>query len=181
MFPLIEGSAQFPPYDYFIYMTPILLDAHMIVETGLDSGGSTCTLLSALSQLPNPTERKLVTYENYMSVAYIRPKTATVQLIQEKHYPAQWELRVKDSTSPEWGGETIDMLFLDSDHGLETVRKELASFLPYMAQRSVIMSDDAVDPAKRPEPSGVELAFREISWQHFYFTEMKGLSVLVRN
>ena len=40
MFPLIDQSSDFTPYNYLLYMTPILLDAHVVVETGFGSGGS---------------------------------------------------------------------------------------------------------------------------------------------
>ena len=180
MFPLIDQSSDFTPYNYLLYMTPILLDAHMVVETGLGSGGSACTFLMALSQLPNPETRKLVTYENNMDEKFVRPKTETAQIIRDRKYAAQWDLRIRDSGDPQWTGEQIDFLFLDSDHSYEHVKRELEVFMPFMARRFVIMSDDTVDPANRAEPFGPELAFREKGGLHFYFTDMKGLSVLVK-
>lgn len=140
-----EIDPDFPHYAYLIHTLPQVLNAEIIVETGLGKGDSTLLLLSALSKLSNPENRHLYTFEAFMNAPYHRPKHETKELIMSYHFPAQWHLIEKDSIQggKEWdSSKKIDILFLDADHGYTSVMGELNGFGLHLSDKCVVMSDD---------------------------------------
>jgi hypothetical protein len=137
--------AAFAGYDYLIYSLPMILDAHTVVETGLGRGDSTMILLSSLSRLSNPETRSLLTYEAKMHEGYGgHSKDDTINRIISHNFPAKWDLIVRDSRNPEYTGNKIDFLFLDAAHDYEAVTSELNSFKNHLAEKAIILSDDAM-------------------------------------
>jgi predicted O-methyltransferase YrrM len=136
---------DFPEYAYLIHTLPQVLNARIIVETGLGKGDSTILFLSALSKLSNPENRKLYTFEAFMDSVYYRPKRDTVSLIKSFNFPSEWHLVNQDSIQggKEWNDNNkIDILFLDADHGYNSVIGELDGFGLHLSDKCIIMSDD---------------------------------------
>jgi len=149
----------FPEYDYFLYMLSILTNAHTIVETGLGRGDSTEIFLSSLSNLSNPEQRHLYTYEIVLGKSYgVFDKQETVDRVKSKNYPSNWHLINQDSTKATYDGSLIDILFLDADHDYHSVIQELQAFVSHLNKRAIIMSDDAYGSN---EQQGPDKAFQE--------------------
>jgi hypothetical protein len=179
-----DTNPDFPEYAYLIHTLPMVLNAHVVVETGLGRGDSTRLLLAGLSSLSNPEQRTLHTFEMYMDQPYGRSKPETVKLIQDYKFPAKWELHVQDSTSVQWNPDVkIDLLFLDADHGYENVTKELNCFGLHLSNKAVILSDDSWNPNSGGDQPPYN-AMRDWAsrngprWKHIQFRGHKGLSML---
>jgi hypothetical protein len=166
-------------YDHYapmLYMIPFLLDAKVVVETGLGEACSTHIFLTALSNLNNPEERTLHTYE-------IAPKAESVDKIKNQNYKPKWVLHSQDSIQGgnEWQGP-INFLYLDSDHGVNHVYNELNAWARHLDARAVIVSDDTwINNGPDLALQGMRKWLSENnSWKEFTFIYPKGQTVLYR-
>lgn len=178
----IRGWVGFHEHDYTIFGLIHPREPTTIVETGLGRGDSTHLFLTLLSMLPNPEQRSLVTYEIRMDEIYDRPKLDTVLDIQRRHYPAKWTLLQQDSRTAVYDrGAPIDVLFLDADHDVGSVRAELRAFEAHLAPRAIVLADDA---AGQVAPQGPDVAMSEWAPRHGFQYKLvlgsKGLAVAFR-
>lgn len=135
----------FNELHYLMFMLPIVLDARVIVETGLGGGDSTRLHLAALSEMYNPETRELHTWENNGH------QWGDVEReVRKLGLPPKWTVHREDSTrlrdatdSLHFSLHPIDYLFLDSDHAYLTVTRELEAFTPFLSDRAVIATHDA--------------------------------------
>jgi cephalosporin hydroxylase len=132
-------GGDYPEYRYLMFSLPILLDAKVVVETGLGHGQSSRIHLESLSFLSQPRELHTYTIEdqNY-------PYSQVKESIRNLNLPAKWNLKFQDSVQGgrEWNGPKIPVLYLDSAHELEHVTNELDVWSPHMADKAVIYTDD---------------------------------------
>ena len=188
-------GAGYPQLYYLMFMLPVVLDARVIVETGLGAGDSTKIHLAALSEMRDPESRVLHTFEKNGH------EWGDVEgAIRAMGFPAQWVVHREDSTQyvNRLDPGTIDYLFLDSDHAYATVEAELRNFAPRLAPHGVIATHDAW-PTKdcshasfidsrgddKGRPSTTYWAFkdwadRHARWKLTLLAYPEGLAVLTR-
>jgi predicted O-methyltransferase YrrM len=195
-FPILESIEQndYANYRHMMFMMPILLNAHTVVETGLGNGHSTRIWLESLSQQKSAS---LHTFE-------VNPDVAVVEnikhIIDQYKLNVEWYLHVGKSTDlpnstngvsfSQTGVQHIDLLYLDSYHSYENVYKELKTFSHFLHDKSVILLDDVWGQGdmlnhhyftRNPgqNPSDVYYAAKawadENSWKTLLFTETRGL------
>jgi cephalosporin hydroxylase len=196
-FPILEITERndYNSYRHMMFMMPILLDAHCIVETGLGHGHSTRIWLESLAQFPRDGKtRYLMTYE-------IQPMLDVLQDCQRVARELGVEFYCVEEAAVEALKHSkifqpIDLLYLDSDHHYENVCGELEGFKPYLSSKAIILLDDAwsfgapleipnystVYHTKHPgqNPSDVYYAAKEWAdkngWKTMLFTETRGLA-----
>lgn len=143
-------------YKYQMFITPILLDAHVIVETGFQDGTSTNIFLKALTQLGGG--RTLHTYELTQSTdapETIETRKKALMETQDRLHSDIWCYHTEDSVEgakiflPSHGNYKVDFLYLDSDHGLDHVYNELVEWSKHLSDKAWIMVDDAFDYDKQ--------------------------------
>lgn len=142
---LLESYDQ---YAYLMFMLPILLNANIVVETGLGMGHSTRIFLNSLSMMNPPGT--LHTYSQEIQDNKILdnhggiPYTKIEQDIRSLNFKANWVWHKEDSSEggKNWKGEKIKVIYLDSDHTYEHVKNELNAWTPNMAEQAVIFTDD---------------------------------------
>ena len=147
-----DKGANYDQYYYLMFFLPILLNARIIVETGLGFGQSTRIHLESLSMMNQPRELHTYTLHQYgdFTIEQIEKE------IRDLNFKANWFLHQQDSAT---GGASwfissgppvpkVDLLDLDSDHCLEHVNKELNAWAPNMSDKSVIFTDDICGESK---------------------------------
>jgi cephalosporin hydroxylase len=128
-------------YGYMMFMLPILLNAKIVVETGLGFGSSTRLFLESLSMMEG--ERTLHTYT--LEHKYGEKLTTEIEAeIRRLPFKTEWQLHMGDSAEAgrNWVGPKIPLIYLDSAHELGHVKKELEMWIPHMTEKAVIFTDD---------------------------------------
>lgn len=129
-------------YQFLLYMLPILMNARVIVETGLGPGITTRIFLSALSLSGHDTE--LHTYELYPERE--APKEA-IPLICSLNFKAKWWLHtnvdsVYGAQTWSFANQNVDILYLDSDHAYQHVLNELKEWYINLNEKCVVIVED---------------------------------------
>jgi cephalosporin hydroxylase len=126
-------------YVYMLFMMPILLDVHVLVETGLGAGESTRAHIEALSQMSSP--REMHSYEIHPETDYTQN---VINHIKSRNYPVKWEIHAQDSVegAHNWSGPKIDYLYLDSDHAYQHVLNEVNAFAPHLSEKAIVITED---------------------------------------
>lgn len=134
-------APNYGEYYYLMHTLPIVLDAKTVVETGLGWAHSTKIFLEGLSALTQP--RSLHTYTLETVFGGI-PIGDTEKLVRDLNFPTPWILHVQDSVegANQWTGPKIELLYLDSAHELQHVANELNAWLPHLADKAVVFTDD---------------------------------------
>ena len=182
-----RGECDYDQFFYAMFTLAYLKKCKVIVETGLGFGGSTRIWLEALSRLPNPQDRILHTFDLDEPVFH-----GTAEKIEALKFPAKWTLHILDSKK---GGlylnQSIDLLYLDSDHQYSTVMAELGTFEQWLKPDAVIMAHDACPASEHASfthglgnPSDTYLALRDWGEPKGYdvllYTHPNGMTLLSR-
>ena len=143
-----------------------------IVELGVREGRSTVALLAAAIDGGG----RLFSYDlDHHCPAYFAATAARVGLLDR----SRWVFEVRDSAqaSALWADGSVDLLFIDTSHALDSTRNELAAWRPKMAVGHVICGHDSFHPEY-----GVRQAVQEFAARHGYALELRdycnGLFVL---
>lgn len=149
---VLETYQTYGYYRYMMFALPIAVDAHFIVETGLSMGDSTRIFLESLSQMSEPEERRLYSYELPHEYDNLKSTEAKIRAIGFK---AQWHVKWKDSvqSGKEFSeGRKVDLMYVDSDHTYEQVYSELDAWAPHFHDKTLVLGDDIwlTDPQNHP-------------------------------
>jgi len=160
----VIDRCQYPEYRYLMFMLPIVLNARIIVETGLGVGLSTVIFLEACRFLD---ACKLYTYEiniNKEDTLKARKRIAELGLTN------WWTLIEKDSVEggKEWNRGKIDILYLDSCHDTQHVYNELKAWEPHVRDGGVIFSHDSFPSIPVPETAKPLEAFKRYAKEKNY-------------
>lgn len=145
--PKIIEDTLMPNYDqyaYMMFMLPVIMNARIVVETGLGWGHSSKIHLESLSLLDQPRELHTYEYRSPDSTDFGFKYSEIEQQVRNIGFKAKWFVHYQDSVQGgrEWAGNKIDILYLDSDHSFEHVNKELEAWYPHMNKKCVIYTDD---------------------------------------
>lgn len=171
---------DYPQFRYLMFMLPIVLKAKTIVETGLGQGHSTVIFLEACRFLGNC---KLYTYEIDLN----RSDTSVAcKRVGELGLSEWWTPIENDSVhgGREWSEGEIDILYLDSDHGLEHVYNELKAWIPHVSKDGVVFSHDTFPGNPDHRPATALQAFTRFANEKGYklinLEEPEGMCFLIR-
>jgi Methyltransferase domain len=172
----LDKATGYDQYQYLMFILPHVVDAHVIVETGLGSAESTRIFLDALSTMPHPEQRTLHTIDLLTGAYNYDP---AIKSVHDLSFAAKWELHRGDARK---GGELIplgtiiDILYLDSDHAYQTVIDELVSFTPFIGPYTMIFTHDSFPSIQHSsythgdgEPSTTYEALRDWGTAHGYY------------
>jgi predicted O-methyltransferase YrrM len=112
-----------------------------VIETGCFVGFGSAHLAKALSEIENG--RNLFIVDSNRGLLEITKRNleklsldkVSVHLLEGK----SWDQEVLESVP-----DDIDMMFLDSDHSYEGIKKELDSYLPKLARRGLAIVHDSI-------------------------------------
>lgn len=166
------------PYEHFrnlMFALPIVLNAKVVVETGVSRGHSTEIFLRALQY----TQGTLWSYD-------IERLESTIKKLNEKGLTDRWIFKQMDSVEAgkEWGdkyGYEIPLLYLDSNHAKSHVLNELRVWTPYV--RNVILIHDTAHPRGVEDPArsleaAVEFVEKEHKWRFVNLNDGLGMGLL---
>lgn len=145
---LLEEHLSYDQYRYMMFTLPIVMDAHVVIETGFSAGDSTRIWLESLDRLDG--DRWLYTYE----LPWEKKNWEQNELnLRSLGYKTKWEVKWQDSIQ---GGrdfdKPVDLAYLDSDHTYEQVYNELEAWNHTFHANTVILGDDIWlnDPENHP-------------------------------
>ena len=115
-----------------MFTLPLALKARTILETGLHVGNSTRVFLQAAKML-----------DGHVYTVDVQEYPETVQWLTSWGLTDRWTFLKGDSETIPYNGPPIDFLYLDSDHAIVHVLKELEHFVPYLSEKAVIVTDDS--------------------------------------
>lgn len=178
-------TAEIPRYPenydefyYLLFMLPLVINAKIVVETGLHVGNSTRIFLES-SKIGN---FKVYTVD-------IKDYPETRRRIRELGLTENWTFIQKDSVqlAKEWLNNPIDLLFLDSHHSYEHVKAELESWLPHLSDKAIILCHDTTPQEKHemystggPKRALKEFAENHKEWMLINLKYGQGLGILIR-
>lgn len=161
------------PFRNMMYVLPIILDAKVVVETGLARGHSTEIFLRALKH----TDGHLWTYD-------IKEYPDTVRKLEGKKLTGRWTFMHTDSVEggKTWNGKKISLLYLDSHHGANHVYNEFEVWSPYVTN-CILVHDTRHHNLDAPTRSleGIGKIVRKYkSWNFTNLNDPLGMGVLWR-
>lgn len=169
MFQGMEGGAALPGSDMRGHMSMLyLLARHWsggnVVELGVGTGWSTISLLAGVCE----AGRVLDSYDiNPMTEIHVQRNLRS--RLRRNPVLESWRFHLKDSVeaAADFENGSVSLMFLDTSHTLEDVRRELPAWLPKMHPEGVVCGHDYLlheDP--RWSWSGVKQAVDEFAAAH---------------
>lgn len=139
---------------------------------------------------------ELGTREGYSTVAFLmalrtRPHahlySVDIQRVFGKMEPwrdriDQWTfLETSDLPYPDGLPKFADMIFIDTDHLLETTRQEIATYSEHVSEDGIMLfHDTATWRGFGVRPALIEWLSRNPQWKVFYWEDCNGLAVVYR-
>lgn len=116
-----------------MFALPIALYAQVIVETGVARGHSTELFLNALQY----TGGHLWSYD-------IKFYQDTYNKLRKKGLTDRWTYHVLNSVegAEKWKDPPIDLLYLDSNHACNYVKREMEAWTPHLRKDGLMMVHD---------------------------------------
>jgi cephalosporin hydroxylase len=174
-FPILEEREKndYANYRHMFFTIPILLDSHVIAETGLGGGHSTRIWMEAMRQMSKP--RFLFTFETSPNKD-VYNECAILAHKYDIHWCPVTGKSVEEVVKlfPNKLG-AIDLLYLDSDHSYENVLAELHAFQPYLSVKACILLDDTfIDGFHTDVYKAAKEWANQNNWKYLDFTETRG-------
>lgn len=143
---------EYGKFRYMMFTLPIALRSKVIVETGLSQGFSTQIFCESAKLIG----AKVFTYD-------IEDFPETREKIKQLGLDKVWVFVHKDSIKggKEWIGEKIDLLFLDSNHVANHVKKELDAWTPHLSEKGLVLIHDTFNPEPEKRPDYALVGVRE--------------------
>jgi predicted O-methyltransferase YrrM len=144
------------------------VQTYNIVELGVRTGNSTISFLSGLTRANNG---KLFSCD-------IDPCEHAISYINSANLSSRWEFTQIDSISyADLYKDTIDLVFIDTDHTYELTKKELEIWSPKLKNGGRIILHDTLS-----RPDGVGIAVKEFAeknkdWKYYNIDVCCGLGI----
>ena len=164
---------------------PILLNAKVVVETGLgvgmgETGGSSTGIwLRSMDRLSSPETRTLYTFE----IENNAESNTIVEKVRGLGLRPKWNVIFTDSRNPNPPlppDLSIDLLYLDAGHDYRSVSAELAVFSPFLTDSSLVLTDDSLNDHEQ-SPTDTYQALRDWAdargWATLFFTKSVGMTL----
>lgn len=147
--------------------------ARVIVELGVREGRSTAALLLGAIRGGG----RLYSYDLDPDCAGYFTETARRFGISDL---SRWTFKTGDSaqSSASWADSTVDLLFIDTSHALDSTRNELAAWYPKMSRDHVICGHDSFHPEYGVRQAVEEFARGHSEYELQFYDYCNGLFVL---
>lgn len=153
-----------------MFSLPLILQARIIVETGLSRGLSTQIFLEAVELLNNSGIASM------LFTIDIEDSPETRKRLHDLKLDNYWQFIMDDSikASEKWISlySPIDLLYLDSDHSKAHVTRELQVWGQLVRKGGIILVDDCL------EGTGTLEAVKESEFHSVTFFDAEGMCLL---
>jgi len=154
----------------------------VVVELGVRAGLSTQALLTAIAQMPMA---KLYSYDlDPLRPKDTPPNTTLLERIPEAQNYDFWDFKFGPEKGnsllvhDQWGPESIDYLFIDTEHKPEQLYKELNLWHGKVKNTGLIVLHDTIVPAFRLKEAISQFLKENANYRYMEYMYNNGLGVI---